>query len=489
MDFLDPHKERQHTIRLYVGYVLIGFALLLATLILVYFAYGFGLNRSGQVVQNGLVFFSSQPDGANIVLNGKQRDTTNTRLILTAGQYTAQIQRDGYLTWQRAIAVEGGSVQHFDYPFLVPSSLQTSNVRSFGGKVEFATQSRDRRWLLVAQPDNPLVFTLFDLNKRDAQPVSLDVPAAIATANGAQRWQMVEWSTNNRHVLLRHMFDGGSEYILFDREKPIESRNLSRELALGSQVPSLANGAHDQYYVFDQTAHTLGRATLKKPAIEPLLTQVQAFKSHGKDTILYATTKDAGEGKVAVRLQQDDSTHLLRTLPIDKTYLLNLATYSGDWYVAMGSAAENKVYLYKNPLGDLRKDPGEPLVPLHILKTNAPNRLTFSTNTRFLVTQQGQEFYVYDAENDKGYRYTAAAPLDAPQPYAGWMDGHRLTYVSGGKVLIFDFDNVNVRPLARADAGFMPFFDRDYEYLYTVSTDAGGQSFLTRTPLRIAEDL
>jgi hypothetical protein len=62
MDYLDPSKERAQTIRLIIGYILIGVAILIATLILLYQAYGFGINKEGQVIQSGLVFMSSQPE-------------------------------------------------------------------------------------------------------------------------------------------------------------------------------------------------------------------------------------------------------------------------------------------------------------------------------------------------------------------------------------------------------------------------------------------
>ena len=129
MDFLDPKKQRAHTIRIMVGYVLIAIALILTTTILIYQAYGFGVDRNGKVIQNGLVFVSSTPNPATIYVNGKKNDNqTNARLLLSSGQDTFSLQRDGYREWKRAVSVEGSSVERFDYPFLFPKTLQTSGV-------------------------------------------------------------------------------------------------------------------------------------------------------------------------------------------------------------------------------------------------------------------------------------------------------------------------------------------------------------------------
>ena len=62
MDFIDPLKTRAHTRRLYIGYFLVTVAILLASLLLVYAANGYGLDsKTGRVIQNGLVFIDSRP--------------------------------------------------------------------------------------------------------------------------------------------------------------------------------------------------------------------------------------------------------------------------------------------------------------------------------------------------------------------------------------------------------------------------------------------
>ena len=119
MDFLDPKKQRKNTITLYAGYVLMGIAILFSTVVLIYQANGFGVDKKGQLVQNGLVFYSSQPNPASIYINNvKQSQQTNSRLSIAAGQYAVRLVRNGYLDWQHTLSVQGGVVQRCDYPFL-----------------------------------------------------------------------------------------------------------------------------------------------------------------------------------------------------------------------------------------------------------------------------------------------------------------------------------------------------------------------------------
>jgi hypothetical protein len=176
--------------------------------------------------------------------------------------------------------------------------------------------------------------------------------------------------------------------------------------------------------------------------------------------------------------------------------MLELTKYSGDWFMVAGAPSESRTYIYKNPEAALSARPQTPLVPVQVLKTENPNYVSFSDNTRFIVTENGQNFSVYDAEYDKKYAFTTKAPLDIGQDHAHWMDGNRLTYVSDGKIIVFDYDNTNGETLVGSDAIFGALFDRDYKVLYSLDDQAAKddsgkditQFVLSRTPLRTTQD-
>jgi hypothetical protein len=70
------------------------------------------------------------------------------------------------------------------------------------------------------------------------------------------------------------------------------------------------------------------------------------------------------------------------------------------------------------------------------------------------------------------------------------MDGNRLTYVSNGKQLIFDYDDKNSHLLAPAAAGYLPAFTPDYGYLYTLAPSQAlpGQFDIVQTSLLTPAD-
>jgi hypothetical protein len=492
MDYLDPKQRRHHTIRLLTGYVLIAIAIIIAAVILLYQAYGFGLGKNGTVIQNGLVFFSSQPHPATIYLNNKlAKIKTNSRIVLPAGIYQARLTRTGYRSWQRTIEVDGGDVVHFDYPFLFPTMLTTTSLRDYQTPPALASQSPDHRWLLIQPTTASLAFDLYDLKNPTVAPAQIRLPTSVASAGTTQSWQILSWADDNDHVLLEHTFDGKTEYINLDRSEPAQSINLTAALNIPTGVTlSLDNLKYDQYYEYDMTAKTLESISLKTTVPQFISSDVLAFQAYSDNTYLYVTADNAPTGKVNLNLLTTGSLPVtIRTFPTNTTYLLNLTNYSGTLYVAAGAVSEGKVYIYKDPVAQIQNKALPVAVPAQVLRVADPSWLQFSSNAQFIAAEGGQQFGVYDIENMHGYTYSVAQPLDAPQLHANWMDGDRLDFISGGKLEVFDYDHTNVQTLTAADPAYTPFFSSDYHNLYMLAPSANKLTMsLEDTPLLTKAD-
>jgi hypothetical protein len=494
MDYLDAKKQVREHIILMIGYILVALAITIATLILVEQAYGFGLAKNGTVIQNGLVFFSSQPNPANIYINGVLNpNATNARLFLPSGVYSVKLTRTGYRDWQRTIVFEAGSVEHFDYPLLFPNTLTTQKIQTYNAAPGLVTQSPDRRWLLVEQPNSSSSFDLYDL-KDPAHPTmtAFTLPASLLSkATSTESWQLDGWADDNQHVLLTHLYDGKTEYILVDRANPSQSVNLNNTLGTNPTQLTLDNKKYDKYYVYNTNSdNTLETATLETGTVlTPYLQDVLAYQSYGSNTMLYVTSDGAPTGKVLLKLLSGNQTITIRSLAVSPTYLVDLTEYSGVLYVAGGSTSNGQVYIYKNPIGQFTNQQGT-IVASAVLSVLQPNYLSFSDNAQFIVDENGTSFGVYDVENAKSYSYTTHPPLDAPQLHASWMDGDRLVYVSGGKLIVFDYDGTNQQTLMSASSAYLPAFPANYRYVFSLNTSSTASKFeLDRTPLLTPADL
>ncbi|MGH7237321.1 MAG: PEGA domain-containing protein, partial [Candidatus Saccharimonadales bacterium] len=389
MDFLNPKKRRANKIRLYIGYVFMAILLMLGTTVLLYQAYGYDLGQGGQVYQNGLLYLSSAPSSAQIYLNGSlSSSATNSRLELPAGQYTVKLALSGYRSWQRAIGLDGGSVEHFDYPILFPTKLVPAVVQQYASQPGLVLQSPSHRWLIVEQPGSLTSFTQYDVSNPKqlaANTTTLLLPPNVLTASPAagQSLKLIAWSDDNNYLLIEHNFGTSHEYILFNRTSPSDSLNLTNQLQLSeADQLSFNNSKYDQYYVFDSTSGTVGTSTLEAPAITPLLKAVISFKTYGNGVVLYASASTLPD-KVNINLLDSGKQYMIRSEPAGTTYLLNLTKYSGDWYVVIGATSDNRIYVYKNPMDQPTDQLKPALVPDYILKVSQPSAVEFSPNAQF----------------------------------------------------------------------------------------------------------
>lgn len=468
MDFLDPKKKRAHTIRLFVGYCLMAIAILLATTLLLFAALGYGINRStGEVTQNGLVFVDAHPEAANIKINGIDKGQTDGRFVFEAGRYTLQLTRDGYRNWQKDFTLEGGSIVRLVYPFLFPSQLVTSTVTTATATPDVTTLSPDRHWIVLHAPDALTTLQVVDTSTKQNTAVPVTIPAAVfGSHTGAQGLEFTEWSTDNRHILLKHSFTGGYDYIIVDREKPETSINVSQVLGRNFTSVTLFDKQSDKIYGYEANGGILQSIDLKSKVATNVATNVNTFWPYKDTNVLYVTSQGATEGKVAVHLRDGQADYVVRELAMGSKYLLNLAEFDGDMYLAAASGVDGKLYIYKNPLVALKKNDQTQNIPLLLLKLDNPDYVTFSANARFIALQAGSKFEVYDAETKQQYRYDTKLVLELGQK-AAWMDGHRLMLTSEGKMRVFEFDGLNMQTLVSAQTGFIPAFDRDYTAMFT----------------------
>ena len=493
MDFLDPRRKRSRTVRLVIGYALVAIAISLATVILVYAAYGYGINtKTGEIIQNGIVFVSSKPSGAEVYLNDQdQHLATGQRLILQAGNYTLTLKKSGYREWQRQFTLDEHSIARFVYPLLFPVTPKASNLMAFTTMPPLMSETPNQRWLLVQAPPaglNTTNFYEFDTTDLTKPAVNLSFPAGLLSGDDADAASLtvVEWSSDNNHLLLRHDYSGNSEFILFDRANPADSINLNAHFKTNPSQVALRNAKPDQFYIYnaDQSLSVATTSQTSLPA--SFLKQVLAFKAYGSSSLIYVTSKSAPAGQVEARIWDNGQTYLLDTLQAGAPYLIDTAQYQGVPYFVAGSNADPNIDIYKNPLEGLKNSKIGKAIPTLAINLPGSTDLSFSTNFRFVEVENHQQLGVYDFETQQRYQYTLDAPLAAPLI---WMDDDRLTGDSNGNIFVMDYDATNQQSLVPTSDATGGLFSGDYNHLLTVQPAASNTFELVNVDLRAGVDL
>jgi hypothetical protein len=480
-----------------VGYILVAIAIGLGTVVLVYSAYGYGINtKTGDIVQNGLLFVDSKPGGADIYLNNKPiNQGTSARLVLPAKSYDLLLKKTGYRNWERKFTLDEHAISRYVYPFLFPVKPVTQSLKSYPSAPQLLMESPDRHWLLVQVPDpsaKTLSFDEYDTSDYTKPAVPLALPAGILTKAPASSalgtLTEVEWSTDNNHVLLKHGFEGGFEFIVMDRNDPAKSININKTLNINPTQVALRNKKVDQLYIYTQDGGILQLADMSKPEVAaPLLKNVLAFKPYGSNLISYVTQADMPVGKAQARIWSNGHTYPLYAFNGGSKYLLDIASYSGHLYFVAGSSTDGRVNIYRDPLGDIQSSDIGRATPMIALRAQDASKVGFSDNARFIGLQGGQNFGVYDLETDSEYQYALQQPLTNN---LDWMDGHRFIGKSNGYVFVMDYDSTNQQNLVPTVSDLGGFFSRDYNQMYTLAPAAGSSNVsLERVDMRAGTDL
>jgi PEGA domain len=483
MDFLHPQKKRQHTIRLFVGYALIAIVVLTGTYFLALAANGlFYDTKTHSVIKNGLIFVDAKPDTATVYVNGRKQGETDARMVLPEGVYKIEVKRDGYRDWVKTVNLEGGSIERLVYPYLFASSLTNATSKAYASAPAFSTQSPDRRWVIIQQPNQLGSFDLVDLASQPTPIATISLPEDVLVAKPSDAGlSLVEWSTDNRHVLLKRAFQGGQEYLMLDRETPSLSTNVTASLG-GVQFDSitLRDKKFDQFYVHSAATGILSVVDTKTKQPVAILNKVLAFKPHGSDVVTYVTSDEASApDKVVLAIREDGKNYKIREMAVAASYPLDIARFDNHWYVAAAAIAEAKTYIYKDPVAGVQRSKETALTPI-VMKQDATKFVSFSQNARFIASQSEDRMALYDLETERMHRY--ALPFKSVAKLQ-WMDGHRLYGYREATIVVFDFDGSNRQDLFTADAKHLPYFDRDYENILSIGPDV---TTPTQTALRQA---
>lgn len=480
MDFLDAKKKKAHRIRLFIGYALMAVALGMSTLLIVLLSSGYDIDRStGVIIQNGLAVVDAHPEQAEIFVNGKPHGRTDQRLFLPEGKFEIKLQRQGYRSWQHDITLEGSTVEQLVYPFMFPNTLVSSTLKTQDSKPAMTSQSPDRKWLVTQVTGKLGAFELTDLNDVKTPRTELILPSdTISTAIGEHVFKEVEWSSDNTNLLLEHSWPTGIEYILLNRANALQSINVSKLFPGQSGFRfTLKNKKTDQFFMYNPATKSLMVGVANTKVATALLAHAVQFKTYKDDIIIYVNESNE------VHILQNDKDYIIRTLPQSPNYFLDYAEFNGKPYLITGSAVDGRIYVYQEPLRSLTRVPAKAPQPFRVLTVDKPEYVSFSTIARFVAVQGGSKFAVFDAETGRQFKYDLKFPVLTGQK-ATWMDGHRLTLVSEGKLNIFDFDGTNKQEMGGILSLSQPYFSRDFDAYYTFVENKGKIDF-NRTELLV----
>ena len=124
--------------KILVSGILIGLFIAVGSIAAIMYAKGYRIDFSGKnngriIEGTGLLVTTSHPDGARVLINGHLTTATNNTINLAPGEYNIQIEKDGYLSWNKRVNIRNGLVSEAN-ALLFPAAPKLDAITTIGVK-------------------------------------------------------------------------------------------------------------------------------------------------------------------------------------------------------------------------------------------------------------------------------------------------------------------------------------------------------------------
>lgn len=430
------------------------------TIILYGRGYRFDLKKKS-VEPTGTLVATSSPDGALVYIDDKPAGATNTTIPLAPGWYTVKISKDGYISWEKKLHIEGEVVSKTD-ALLFPvnpslSPLTHGSVEQFatspdGSKLAFI--SRDIPRTSVSALPDPITPSL------TPQTTSLSPVSPIRARDGIY---ILDLNDNplviNRYP--RQILDFSTlpitSQLITHKQRPIT--NNQNPTTDNRQLTTLVWSPDSKQVLFLVWASQINNSQLNRRPTQlqstDLISEAYLLDANRINTIPNTTNQTAN---ILSTWQQEKSAKQTEQISAFPPQLQRLATTSAT--IVSFSPDETKI-LYQGT----RADTLSKVFKTPLIGTNP------TTEDRTIRTNN---FYIYDLKEDKNYHildwippsnkpimaaeksprqdlqavfqqeYPDLVP-DQYYPLHWYPDSRHLIHIDNNRIILIDFDGTNTR--------------------------------------------
>ncbi len=454
----DKTKRIQH-LKVIASEIVMVVAVILTVSILALIVSGYWLNADFKVERQGLLQVSSIPTGADVNIDGGSSwlQRTNTSKTLSSGEHSVTLSKEGYDTWSKTINIREGLLYRLHYPRLFLENREVEIATDVSDTV-FATISPDRSTLLLT--NHTTKWQVISLNEEKISPHIIDVGGLFTNSNSSEdsdeksfAGQIIaaDWANDNAHVLLNVKIADATEWVLIDIDNIKDSINLSQKFDMNfDDIQIMNNSASTLFSLQDQN---LRKIDVASEQISAILAEKIVSLDHYENEVIY----------VANQSSDDEKKYTLNTFKLgdDKTTKLDsfkypakvvLSKFYDDKYITM--VHDNTVTLYN--------EADYTMINEFNLSFN-PASIKVGHNGEFVIMNTGSDIATLDMEA------LAVVEWDTENEDFGWLDNDMIYDISDEKLIVYDFDGLNRREIAKDVDGDFPATITDNKWLYYFS--------------------
>lgn len=463
-------NKKKRKITLLLSYVAMTVAVIIISTISILLALGYRFDfTSNSVEQGALLQFDTEPNGAQITLDGTVLSfRTPGKYEVDAGTHDVTFSRDGYRDWTKHFTVKAGEVRWLSYALMVPTTVNTSTAKEFDSLAQAKPSPDQKQIAVLTKSDSPAltIINVSDPEKVTYDTVTVPVSALTLPEGVASTYSIVEWGLSSKYILLRHDAGDVHEYIRVKATDETDIVNLSTKF--GVTLSDIHFSSESVFYGIENgnlRKFDLGSSSLT----EPLVKDVVQMKLYGSSDIGYVRhVSNQYETGVAV----DGKSYTVTTYDDTTPLLIDITSYYSNRYLAITRGASFE--LIKNP----EKTASDGLKKVVTLSYPSDLKwLDISSNGRFIITGNGAQFMTYDIElgqkTDANFPSFITDPTIPPQ----WLNSYILVSTGDNKLRLSDFDGDNQQIVTDSLPAFPVMLSTNGSLLYSFTkTQAGVMS-------------
>lgn len=456
---MDPERaKRRQSAKIIISETIMVLAVVITVTILAFIVSGYWLNSDFKVERNGLLQISSVPTGADIYIDGDSSwlQRTNTSKVLSSGEHTVKLTKDGYDSWQKTINISEGLLYRIHYPRLFLQNRTPESLLDVTGTT-LATTSPDHNSLILINNTTEWSFINLDSDEIKPEPINISqIFSSVSLAPEATTGlftgtvQDIKWDYDGTHALFKISNTDVTEWVLLDVKDPAKSINLTREFGANfNEIQILDNSSNNLLAIRNGNLHKIDVSGKSISAV--LAENVTNFDHYNNEVVFSATTTSETPVNYIgfLKLGDDKITTLEET---DSPALVTLSRFYDDKYITVLS--DHLVSLYKKEDFTKIKD---------FELTFQPTSIKVGHNGEFITMPLDNQIATLDME---------AMSVTEWQPsgtHFGWIDNDMVYTVADNSLTVYDFDGHNQRTIASNVSEHFPAAITNNKWLYYFS--------------------
>jgi len=460
-------RERLQSLRVIISETIMVVTVAITVLILAFVVSGYWLSPDFKVERQGMLQISSLPTGADVDVDGESSwmQRTNTSKILSSGEHTVVLTKEGYDSWTKKVEIKEGLLYRLHYPRLFLTERTKEELYDVTS-TKYATVSPNHNYLLLI--NDTTKWSLINLDSNEIKPQTLDISGLFIDSADPSATPVVEilstnWDFANEHVLIKTSLGGVTEWALLNTRNVTESINLNRELATtfddvrifdnsSSTLLALRNG---ELYRIDVPGRQISTMIAKNVMGFDFANQEIVFVAK-KDLAKKENVDEAVEAEPAkeffIASTKNTDSAFEEIMSLDASATPAIIRFYDEEYLAILSG--NEINLYN-------KQSNEKVFSKTLDFT--PDSMKVGFGGDFVVMTSGENIATLDMEAMQIVSWSTETPR------YGWLDSSMIYAVKDGELIVYDYDGLNRRPLSHNVSSHFPVTITANKWLYYFS--------------------